>query len=114
MRGHHIYKAIWTPQLAEHLGVSREDENAHDTYAVRVFKTDTGTVGHVPREYSRMFHFFLFHCGRISCEITGHRKKGHGLEVPCIYHLVGDKKLVRKARKIVKDIEKKKELYTSE
>ena len=38
VRGHHIYKAIWTPQLAEHLGVSREDENAHDTYAVRVFK----------------------------------------------------------------------------
>ena len=94
--------------------MSREDGNVHDNYAVQVFKTGTGTVGHVPREYSRMFHFFLLHCGRISCEITGHRKKGHGLEVPCKYHLTGDKKLVKKAQKIVKDIKKKKELYSSE
>ena len=105
--GHHVYKAIWTPQNAEHLGVAREDGNGHDHFAVRVFKNETGTVGHVPKEYSRMFHFFLMHCGRITCEVTGHRKKGHGLEVPCNYNLTGDKKMVMKARKIVEDIEKK-------
>ena len=77
------------------------------TLLSRVFKNETGTVGHVPKEYSRMFHFFLMHCGRITYEVTGHRKKGHGLEVPCNYNLTGDKKMVMKARKIVEDIEKK-------
>ncbi len=83
IRGHHIYKTIWTPETGEGLGVAREDGNGHDLFAVCELKSGT-TVGHVPREYSKMFHFFLFHCGRICCEVTGHRKLGKGLEVPCM------------------------------
>lgn len=109
IRGHHVYKAIWIPQHEELLGVAREDGNEHDHYAVRVFKSGTGTVGHVPREYSRMFYFFLQHCGIISCEVTGHRKKGHGLEVPCKYYLTGGEKMVMKAKEIVEDIVRKNE-----
>ena len=56
VHGHHVYKAIWTPQNAEHLGVAREDGNGHDHFAVRVFKNETGTVGYVPKEY--MSHDF--------------------------------------------------------
>ena len=88
---------------AEHLSVSREEGSAHDTYAVRVCKAGTGTVGH---------GYFTSFCSIVAesvVKITGHRKKGHGLEVPCMYHLTGDKKLVKKAQEIVKDLEKKKE-----
>ena len=110
IRGHHVYKAIWIPQHEELLVLPEKiDGNEHDHYAVRVFKSGTGTVGHVPREYSRMFYFFLQHCGRISCEVTGHRKKGHGLEVPCKYYLTGGGKMVMKAKEIVEDIVRKNE-----
>ena len=33
IRGHHVYKSIWTPVLGE---VSREEGNAHDRFAVCV------------------------------------------------------------------------------
>ena len=100
--GNHVYKVIWNP---ERLGVAREDGNGHDSYAVCVFKSGTATVGHVPREYSRMCYFFLHHCGRISCEVISHRKKGDGLEVPCRYYLTGGQKMAIGAKK---DIAEKK------
>ena len=65
-------------------------------YAVAVVK-GTQVVGHVPREYSKLCWNFLRHCGRITCEITGRRKrsfiKGKGL-VPCVYKLKGNKKFI--------------------
>jgi len=54
------------------------------------------TVGHVPREISRKFWHFLRHGGRSTCEITGRRKCGNGLEVPCVYRFVGKRKLIEK------------------
>ena len=45
-------------------------------------------VGHVPREFSRLFWYFLQTDGEITCEIT---VKG-GLEIPCSYKFVGKKK----------------------
>ena len=34
VRGHHVYKSIWTPVLGEELSTEREDNNEHDNYAV--------------------------------------------------------------------------------
>ena len=34
--------------------------------------------------------------GTGGCEITGRRKKGNGLEVPCIYSVYGPSELVKK------------------
>ena len=107
VRGHHIYKDYWTPEAAECLGVAREDGNEHDQFAVGVVKSGV-TVGHVPREYSRMFYYFLLHGGRISCKITGHRKLGKGLEVPCDYTLIGAENSILRAKEIVQRIKKKK------
>ena len=36
VRGHHIYKAIWTPFVGEELVVKTEDENEFDRHAVAV------------------------------------------------------------------------------
>ena len=98
IRGHHVYKTTWTPVVGETLQVCREPSNSYDVYAVSVEKEEH-TVGHVPREVSRVFSIFLLQGGNISCEVTGHRKFGKGLEVPCCYKLTGGEKIIRKAKK---------------
>ena len=51
VRGHHVYKAHWTPFIGEELAVAEEAGNGHDPYAVGVLK-DGVTVGHVPQGFS--------------------------------------------------------------
>ena len=46
VRGHHVYKAVWTPLIGEELPIFPEPGNVHDKRAVSVI------VGHVPREIS--------------------------------------------------------------
>ena len=53
IRGHHIYKDIWTPFVGEILCVEQEMHNSEDRFAVAIVKTET-IVGHVPRELSRI------------------------------------------------------------
>ncbi len=79
-----LYKAIWTPEIYEILRLQREVGNGHDEHAVAVLKAST-VVGHVPRSISRICWFFLRRGGQIICRITGHRRFGNGLEVPCVY-----------------------------
>ena len=74
--------------------------NEHDNYAVAVLKNGD-TVGHAPRELSRIFYFFLSHDGTIEAEVAGHRKFGHGLEVRCWYTLTGKPKYIKRAKKIL-------------
>ena len=97
IRGHHVYKDIWTPTTGEILDVQREPENERDHRAVCLLKSST-IVGHVPREVSRIFWFFLRRNGRISCEVTGRRKHGKGLEVPCVYTVRGPEKMIIKMK----------------
>ncbi len=51
IRGHHVYKFIWTPSVGQILSLSREDGNVHNPYSVSVLK-DAAIVGHAPRELS--------------------------------------------------------------
>ena len=92
-----MYKDVWTPTTGEILEVQRELGNERDRRAVCLLKSGT-IVGHVPREFSRLFWFFLGHDGRISCEVTGRRKHGKGLEVPCVYTISGLEKMVLKMK----------------
>ena len=89
--GHHIYKTIWTPSLGEILMVFPEPLSDHDRHAVCVKKDDV-IVGHVPREQGKTMWHFLMHGGQVSCEVTGRRKLGNGLEIPCTYKLTGREK----------------------
>jgi len=45
IHGHHIYKAIWTPEIGETLWCEQKRSNHEDPYAVSVMKDDT-IVGH--------------------------------------------------------------------
>ena len=49
VRGHHVYKSLWTPVMGEELNVQIEDSNIFDEFAVAVFK-DGIIVGHITRE----------------------------------------------------------------
>ena len=109
IRGHHIYKKVWYLQLEN---LVKEKGNEHDCFAVSVMKDrfivghaprelsklftqhdrfavsvmkDGFIIGHAPRELSKLFTHFLNHEGEITARITGHRRLGNGLEVPCCY-----------------------------
>ena len=99
IRDHHIYKTIWPPTAAEILSVNFDPANRHDRFAIAVLKAGA-IVGHVPREVSRIF-FFLMSGGKVMCEVTGRRKYGKGLEIPCIYKFTGTEKNIVKVEKIL-------------
>ena len=65
IRGHHIYKSIQHPILGEQLTLEREDENSHNRHTVSVMKGDA-IVGHVPRELSRAYWYFIRYGGTVS------------------------------------------------
>jgi len=47
VRGHHIYKTVWSPTVGEILQLTREEGNAHDHFAVCLVKGEV-VVGHIP------------------------------------------------------------------
>ena len=53
-------------------------------------------IGHVPRELFIEVRHFLRHRGRSTCEVTGRRRCGNGLELPCSYHFVAKQWLIKK------------------
>ena len=52
VRGHHVYKRIWTPRVGEQLQLKHEEDNSNDVRAVAIAK-DGIIVGHLPRELAR-------------------------------------------------------------
>ena len=88
IRGHHVYKEIWTPVEGEVLPCTREVGNSRDPMAVAV-KKGADIVGHVPRKISSICLIFLRRGGSITSRVAGHRHystdlEQGGLEVPCI------------------------------
>ena len=74
-----------TPKIAEVLQVFPEPSNPFDAHAVAILKDNGTIVGHVLRELSRVICSFIVEGGTVVCEVTGHRKYGKGLEIPCTY-----------------------------
>ncbi len=108
VRGFHIYKFIWTPVVNDEHSVQQERGNAEDQYAVAIINNDL-IVGHVPRELSQIFWFFIERGGEISCRIMGRRQRSPllqgGLEIPCIYTLRGKKQFESKLRQLLKSMD---------
>ena len=74
MRGHHVYKNVWTPSIGERSTTATDHERLRPSCRER----REGIVGHVPREMSRTFWHFIMHGGSVGCEITGRRTLGKG------------------------------------
>ena len=76
-----------------------------DRNSVKV-KKDNITVGHVPKDISRIAKFFIAHGGEIACIITGKRQRSQlpqgGLEVPCKYVFkTKNKTMMEKLKKLL-------------
>ena len=87
-----MYKELWTPTIGEELQTIQEQNNVHDRFAVAVVKEGI-TVGHIPRDMSRVCWYFLGRHNTITCKIIDKRRRsnvpGKGLEVPCIFVFTG-------------------------
>ena len=61
IRGHHIYKSIWTLIIREELVLEAQDDNEHDKHAVGVMK-DGCVVGHVPHSIHVAINTYTHTC----------------------------------------------------
>ena len=41
VRGHYVYKTVWTPFIGETLAINCEEDNLHDRYSVVVYLNDS-------------------------------------------------------------------------
>lgn len=94
VRGHHVYKTIWTPVIGERLICkhdTREKAKLFDDYAVGIYKDEADgeekhLVGHVPIELSFLMCKFLVRKGNdLEFSPTGSRYLEDGLVVPGLY-----------------------------
>ena len=95
VRGHHVYKAVWTTRQEEWLVCkkdNRQEASEHDPNAVGVYKESSensslALVGHVPIELSRLVADILGASKKhsVSVQVCGKRKREVGLIVPGLY-----------------------------
>ena len=105
IRGHHVYKDIWSPYINEELACVIEEDNSHDPYAVAV-KKGGQVVGHLPRIISAACSLFLRRNGVISATVTDERQYSRdlpqgGLEVPCVLKFTRESKYIEKINKLL-------------
>ena len=99
IRGHHIYKEVWSPFVDEEL---IWEGNNHDPYAVAAMKGEL-IVGHVSRKISATCSLLLRRNGLITARVTDSRQYSRdlpqgGLEVPCVLKFIGEAKYVENVK----------------
>ena len=106
IRGYHEYKDTWQPIVGEVLVLKREPTNDKDSLAVCIEKHGQ-VVGHVPRNLAPLiFYFLLRDVNKGMVEIVGqpvNRGAGMGMEVPCVDHLFGPKKYLKRLEEVIKN-----------
>ena len=82
MRGHHIYKSVWTPTLGEKHNCREDDRKEakqHDEYAIGTYLeayTGSELVGYVSMELSYLIYTFLraYDDNEVFAKVTGSRR----------------------------------------
>ena len=89
IRGHHVYKCVWTPVINEKLECNKDthaEAKEHDENAIGIYRPtkqlDVANekktlVGHVPIELSRLMKNFLGENteNKLIAQVTGKRKQ---------------------------------------
>ena len=114
IRGHHIYKNLWTSNLGESLPCYKDDRaeaKEFDEHAVGVYKNEKTLVGHVPIELSFLMNMFLKanKDNGIIAEVNGGRKRENGFVVPCLYKCRSKNKKI--AEILIKEVSNSSEKY---
>lgn len=104
IRGYHIYKKHWTPYIGQYLTTTLEPGNKVDKFCVAVCN-DNLTVGHIPKEISKIVHFFIKHGGTVTAIITDckhyYSYEAGGLEIYCFLRFMGNHMLIERLRSIL-------------
>ena len=107
VRGYHEYKDIWQPTVGEVLVLKREPTNDKDSLAVCIEKHGQ-VVGHVSHNLAPLiFYFLLREVNKGMVEIKGqpvNRGAGMGMGVPCVYHLFGPKKYLKRLEEVITNV----------
>ena len=97
IKGHHVYKNIWTPKQGKQLDVLMEPDNQMEKFAVCV-KINEKIVGHLQKGISgrlakTIFYFLLSDAYSSAwAKVNGKRCNlgdGEGMQVPCKLSLSG-------------------------
>ena len=72
IRGHHVYKDIFTPAIRKILQSRREPDNSYNSFAVAIIEDDIAL--------SVVCDLFLRKGGTILCVVTGPRQYSRDLE----------------------------------
>ena len=74
VRGYHIFKSFGDAPIGSVLSAKHENDPqslVHDKYAIALIKSESVTVGHLPKVMSELSHFFVKHAEKIRRKITG-------------------------------------------
>eukprot|EP00111_Clytia_hemisphaerica_P018557 TCONS_00054890-protein len=90
VRGYHYYRRGWKPKENELLRCLFEENNdPYDRFAIKTMTSDGATVGHLPREISRITKFFMDRGAVVSVQLTSrHYRRSPlvqgGMEIACL------------------------------
>lgn len=116
IRGHHVYKSMWSSTIGEILFTapdSREEAQQYDKYCVGVYRDEEHgvLVGHIPVEISSLCYHFLNQSedNMIRVVVTGKRQREVGLVVPAKFSFETSRK--KDAETLERELLKRKELF---
>ncbi len=107
IRGYHVYKDDWNPEIGDIFDVEIEETNIHDRFSCAVI-VNSQTVGHIPREFSKTVFYFLRNSGLAQGSVIGKRKRSavhmKGLEIPCTYEFTAEKRKLHTLKKLLRKV----------
>ena len=118
IRGHHVYKSVWSPVMGQVLGCKRDmraEAQEHDSNAIGAYiiSNQKETLArHVPIELSRLLKNLIeAKAGnKLSARVTGKRKREVGLVVPAKFSALTSE--LRIARILKNELDARSSKYT--
>ena len=88
VRGYHYYRRFWQPKENEKLICLHDPGNTFDRFAIKTVSENGETVGHLPKEISRITKYFLDRGASMYCTLSSeHYRRSPlvqgGLEIEC-------------------------------
>ena len=116
VRGFHYYRRFWRPKENEKLDCFYEPGNVFDQFAIKTVDERGETVGHLPKEISRVTKYFLDRGISMHCKLTSrHYRRSPlvqgGLEIKCEV-VINSRATVLQSRLTARYLELIQNLYT--
>ena len=89
VRGYHYYRRFWKPEEKQKLNCMHELNNPYDRFTIKLVTLNGETVGHLPKELSRITKFYLDRGASMHVALTSkHYRRSPlvqgGIEIACL------------------------------